>query len=212
MLTTPGTWNGPFWLFALVYFGGVIIVLLPAYLMNGFALHCISNRRGLAHSWLAWVPVGSAFVLGNISDDYQLLVLNNDRCRRLWLPLLTGATVVLCILALTLSMAWVEAGAAQLTTTQRILLLAAATTGIVGVVFKWIATYDLFRSCEQGRAGVYLGICVGVQILMPTLALIREVLMLVVCKEDLGMPIMEQPQQDLKMSYPEQPRKEPWDI
>lgn len=212
MLTTPPSGDGPVWPFLLFALAVIAIAMTPLYVMNALSLYFIAHRRGLKHAWLAWVPIGDSYVLGNISDDYQLLCRNELKNRRLWLPLLTGATVVLCIFAPVLSIAWAEDWTAQLTLTNLLLLLAAAAAGIVGAVLKWMATYDLFRSCEPYRAGVYLGICIGVQILIPSLAFIREVLMLVVCKKDQGMPILEQPKQDIKMSNPAQPRKEPWDI
>lgn len=212
LLTTPPSGDGPFWpflLFCLVLMG---LALLPVYVTNALPLFLIAKRRGLKGAWLAWVPIGDGYILGSISDDFQLLCRNELKNRRLWLPLLMGATVVLCIFAPVLAIAWVEDWTVQLTLTNWLLLIAAATSSVVGAVIKWMATYDLFRSCVPKNAGLYLAISVVVQIVMPTFGIIREIFMLVVCKKDLGMPTLNRPQQEPEAWSPAQPRKEPWDI
>ncbi len=198
LLTTPPSGEAEFWPFALVYLVVICIVLMPIYVMNAYPLFAIARRRGLKHAWLAWVPIGGAYVLGNISDDYQLMNRDNLKNRRIWLPVLQGLTVVLIVAI------WVWAlfsfgnenplGIAGLP-----FVLAAMAVCVVGAVMKWMATYDLFRSCEPYRAGVYLAICLGIRFVMPAFSIVREILMLVVCQKDQGMP-----RQVL-------PEKEPWE-
>lgn len=190
----------------------MVVVLLPTYLLNGYALYCVSNRRSLRHAWLAWVPIGSAYVLGLISDDYQLLALNHDKNRRIWLPLLQGLTVAMFVAMWVLAIGEMIRGNPTITLVVIPVILVTMAAAVVGAVIKWMATYDLFRSCEPEKAGVYLAICVVIQIVMSTFGIIREILMLVVCKKDLGMPALNRPKQEPEDWRPVQPRKEPWDI
>ena len=212
LLTTPPRGDGPAWPFFLFSLILMVVVLLPTYVLNALPLYSIANRRQLKHAWLAWVPIGSAYVLGLISDDYQLLVLNNDKHRRLWLPALAGATVVLCLFAPILGVAWMFTTAVELTLTMWLLILAASVAGIAGGVLKWIATYDLFRSCEPDRAGVYLAVCLGVRFVMPAFAIVREILMLVVSGKDQGMPRLDLLENREPAERPNRVVKEPWDI
>lgn len=212
LLTTPPRGDGPAWPFFLFSLILMVVVLLPTYVLNALPLYSIANRRQLKHAWLAWIPIGSDYVLGLISDDYQLLVLNNDKHRRLWLPALAGATVVLCLFAPILGVAWMFTTAVELTLTMWLLILAASVAGIAGGVLKWMATYDLFRSCEPDRAGVYLAVCLGVRFVMPSFSIVREILMLVVSGKDLGMPRLDLLENWEPAERPNRVVKEPWDI
>ena len=48
---------------ALVLVAGLILAVLSA-----LALYTIAKRREIANPWLAWIPLGQAWILGSISD------------------------------------------------------------------------------------------------------------------------------------------------
>jgi hypothetical protein len=211
LLTTPPRGDGPAWPFFLFSLILMVVVLLPTYVLNALPLYSIASRRKLKAAWLAWVPIGSAYILGLISDDYQLLALGNDKNRRIWLPVLHGLTVVLIVVF----MVWAffsfgnedSRGVAWLP-----FFLAAMVVCVVVAVMKWMATYDLFRSCEPDRAGVYLAICLGIRFVMPSFSIVREILMLVVSGKDLGMPRLDLLENREPAERPIREVKEPWDI
>ena len=70
------------------------------YVLQAVGLYTLAQRRGIRYAWLAWVPVGSLWVLASLADDYQARVRGKQRKMRLWLPLAYGLTLVL--LAVTL--------------------------------------------------------------------------------------------------------------
>jgi hypothetical protein len=211
LLTTPPRGAGPAWPFFLFSLILMVVVLLPTYVLNALPLYSIASRRKLKAAWLAWIPIGSAHILGLISDDYQLLALGNDKNRRIWLPVLQGLTVVLIVVF----MVWAffsfgnedSQGVAWLP-----FFLAAMVVCVVVAVMEWMATYDLFRSCEPDRAGVYLAICLGIRFVMPSFSIVREILMLVVSGKDLGMPRLDRLYTREPEERPNRAVKEPWDI
>jgi hypothetical protein len=211
LLTTPPQGDGPAWPFFLLSLILMVVVLLPTYVLNALPLYSIASRRKLKAAWLAWIPIGSAYILGLISDDYQLLALGNDKNRRIWLPVLHGLTVVLIVVFMVCAffsfgnedsqgVAWLP------------FFLAAMVVCVVVAVMKWMATYDLFRSCEPDRAGVYLAVCLGVRFVMPSFSIVREILMLVVSGKDLGMPRLNLLENRKPAERPNRAVKEPWDI
>ena len=61
---------------------------VASYILYSMGLYTIANRRGIHNGWLAWLPVGDAWILGSISDQYQYVVKGKIRNRRkvmLWL-------------------------------------------------------------------------------------------------------------------------------
>ncbi len=212
LLTTPGTGEGPFWPFALFYLLVMGIVLLPTYVLNALPLYAIANRRQLKYAWLAWVPIGSAYVLGLISDDYQLLALNNEKNRRIWLPLFQGLTVVMFVTMWVMAFAQMLREEPTKTVIMILVILGTVVVTIAGAVIKWLATYDLFRSCEPKNAGLYLGLSIGVRFIIPMLSIIREILMLLASGKDLGMPQLNRPETQVRAERPNLEIKEPWDI
>ena len=39
------------------------------YVLQSLSLYTIANRRGIRNPWLAWIPVGSSWTIGCISDQ-----------------------------------------------------------------------------------------------------------------------------------------------
>jgi hypothetical protein len=66
---------------------GYVIV---SYILEGKALSAIARRRGIEKPWMAWVPVGSSWLLGCISDQYRYVAYGQVRNRRKLLPWLAG--------------------------------------------------------------------------------------------------------------------------
>lgn len=69
---------------SLPYFCSVIM-----YILQALGLYRIAKRRGIYHSWLAWIPCGRYWLLGSISDHYQLVVRGKQRYCRVFLLLLS---------------------------------------------------------------------------------------------------------------------------
>lgn len=145
----------------LVILGIVLVCCLVGWILSSVSLHKIAKRRGIRHAWLAWLPIGSEWVLGSISDQYQHLVQGKVTSRRKILPILSVAIIVVAIVYVVLTimaeLMLIEGeavGGALLAIGIPYLLFLG--TYVTGVVFLHISNYDLYRSCKPQSAVVFL--------------------------------------------------------
>ena len=226
MLTTPGPDPDGALAMALLQLGICLIVLLPFYILDSLALFRISRRRGISHAWLSWVPVGSNWILGSISDQYQQIAFGRTKKRRLILLLSAVLNVVLYVLTMVLLFAGIYHMSQLPDSTQPFspevlgafagaigVALAALAGSVVWSVFNWMATYDLFRSCEPKNAVLFLVISLAINFVMPSMEIVKYILVLVVSKKDEGMvvPMQVRPVYDVPQWQPEEPPVEPWE-
>lgn len=158
-----------------------------SYVLGSLGSYRIAKRRGIHHPWLAWIPVGNAWLLGSISDHYQYVVKHKATKRRKVLLILN---IILMALSL---MAGVAAGvsAALDSTALAIALLVFAYFFIFGVsvaimVISYIAYYDLFQSCKPESALLFLILGIFFSIALPFFVFACS-------KEDKGMPAKRAP-------------------
>lgn len=55
----------------LVVLGILGIVVLASYIMNAVALSRLASRRGIKRPWLAWIPIGTDWIIGSLADEYD---------------------------------------------------------------------------------------------------------------------------------------------
>lgn len=185
---------------------GVIYVLyillvgffgLGSYILQSIALYNIASRRGIKHAWLSWIPVGSIWILGCISDQYQYVVkrqVKNKRKVMLVLNIAMAAMallmVVICIgvfggvIALGFNDHAVDLLAGNLIGSMfglGICSLALSGLSIALVVIQYICLYDLYTSCDPSNNITYLLLSIFLGFLLP--------IFLFICRnKDLGMP------------------------
>lgn len=193
--------------FAVIYLIVILMVLgvllavlfgymITAYVLEGKALSAIARRRGLDKPWLAWVPVGSSWLLGSISDQYRYVVHGQVRNRRKLLTWLAAVMYAALTVMYTALWVWVVSSiAAGVSSGEEafmmtyfggvifLYLLLFAIYGVLAVcsVFQYMAYYDLFRSCDPGKSLVYLLVSIFAGCPLP--------FFLYSCRnKDLGMP------------------------
>lgn len=177
-------------LFYLLAFGWSILV----YVLESLSMYAVAKRRGIHNPWLAWVPVGSAWILGSISDQYQYLSKGKVRNRRKVLLGLNIATIAASVLMMVMAFAMgisaglsedfgAATGAALGASFAGMLLfyVAIIIIALVHTVFWYIALYDLYASCEPSNAVLYLVLSVIINVTLPFF-------MFACRKKDLGMP------------------------
>ena len=155
----------------------LILILLAiafavvSYVLGAVGMYRIAKRRGIHHAWLAWVPVGSSWLLGSISDHYQYVAKrkNTKRRRVLLILQLIMAAVSMVYTTSTVMMilsadSTVATGLAALIILFYLLLMGVA---IAAAVFCYIAYYDLFRSCKPGNAVLFLVLSVVFNVTLP---------------------------------------------
>jgi hypothetical protein len=193
--------------FAVIYFLVVFMLLgamlaatfgfvIVSYVLEGKALSAIARRRGIEKPWLAWVPVGSSWLLGAISDQYRYVVHGQIRNRRKLLTWLSAALyAAMTVLFTALGIWMVVSIAAGITADEEtfmatymggfflmyLVLFAFYGVAAVASVFQYMAIYDLFRSCDPGKSLMYLLVSIFASFPLP--------FFLYSCRnKDLGMP------------------------
>ena len=160
---------------------------VASYVLGSVGMHTIANRRGIRHGWLAWLPMGNVWILGNISDQYQYLVKGKIKNRR---KLLLGLELGVIGVVVGLLIATVVAIAASEAFFDGMLLsvilivfgyLAIVAITVAVAVLVYICAYDLFRSCNPADAVLYLVLSVIFPVAM-------SLFVFICCKKDLGMP------------------------
>lgn len=166
------------------------------YILEGKSLSAIARRRGIDNPWLAWVPVGSSWLLGCISDQYRYVTYGQIRDRRkllTWLSAVLYAvlTVLFVLLAIwivgAISAAGISGEEAFIATYMGgffvIYMVALLLSGVSTVmsVFQYMAYYDLFRSCDPDKSLIYLLVSIFTTYPLPFFVFSCR-------NKDLGMP------------------------
>lgn len=194
-----------------VFSGFSNLISLAIYVLTALAIYTIAQRRGVASPWMAWVPVLRMWTLGAISDHYQRAAHERETKRRnslIWLNIIQVVLWVvvfaMCGVAL-LSLLGAgysnwddsEAIAGLIGSMGGLVILALVLLGvsIAATVIRYIAQYDLYRSCEPDNAVLFLVLNIFLPITEP-------ILLMVVRSKDDGMP---------KVSTPMPEPREPWE-
>ena len=148
---------------------------LVSYVLSAVGMYRIAKRRGIHHAWLAWIPVGSSWLLGSISDHYQYVVKQKVTKRRKILLILSLACMIMGgifgagvgVLAAAEIMGGMSAESVL-----SVALMVIGYLGIMGLslavtVICYIAYYDLFRSCKPGNAVLFLVLSIIFNVTLP---------------------------------------------
>lgn len=183
--------------FYLVYMLVMLGISVAAYIFQSLGTYGIAKRRGIRHPWLAWLPVGSDWILGCISDQFQYVARNRVKNKRkallvltvvLWLVLIAFYVIFFALMFQAMSAA--EAEMLTDATWYEMMGLLFAMLGmsavmmgvsVAVVVIRYIALYDLYTSCEPSNNVLYLVLSIFISIAQPIL--------IFACRnKDLGMP------------------------
>lgn len=186
-------------------FGYVMIPLsIASYIVRAISIHTIAQRRQSGRAWLAWVPVLNQFLLGQISDQYSLVVKGKRTHQRRWL---LGLAVVADSLSFvskammatvigeailggsSLGILWFGVHYAEimekLMAAFLLILLAGAIAAVPLRVVRYVALYRVYESCRP-EATVLLTV---LNVVIP----VTEPVLLFLCrKDDLGFGHMAQ--------------------
>ena len=172
------------------------MVAVASYVFTALALYTIAQRREIKKAWLAWVPVLNVWILGSISDQYRYVVKNEVRSKRKVLLTVSilqfiATTVAVINLAAASFMAiYNYAPDRGMTEVLRQMLsslaffIPVAILGILALVFRIMALYDLYTSCDPANNVLYL-----ILSLIPYISTVTQPLFLFLCRNrDDGMP------------------------
>lgn len=158
--------------------GLLMLIGLLFYVFRSIGIYQIAKRRGIRHAWLAWLPVGSAWIAGSISDQYQYVVKGRVKNRR---ALLTILAAVIAALGAVTAVASVDVvailtgeilfGSGNMDPGHLLTVLALAVlslaTEVAYSVFYLLALYDIYRSCTSRYNVLYLVLSIVFNFLEP---------------------------------------------
>ena len=186
----------------------VVVLSMGAYFLQSMALFTIAKRREIAKPWLAWLPIGSDWILGCISDQYQYVVKGKIRNRRKALLVISIIAVAISQIGSTLSdlevvYAIFSKNAATvdfLRTVSLIITIVILAVSAVSAVIGYCAMYDLYYSCDPSTARRNLLLSIFLVVISPVLLFINR-------NKELGMPPRKGAQVDAPEADPQQPGK-----
>ena len=159
---------------------GVIVILyllvlafsIVSYVLYSMGLYRIAKRRGIHHPWLAWIPVGSSWLLGSISDHYQFVAKQKNTKRRKVLLILCFALTALWIAMMAILITGVITAAVDESILVMVALLVVIYLVMLGIliavaVFQYIALYDLFQSSKPNNAVLFLVLGIFFSVTLP---------------------------------------------
>lgn len=196
------------------------LVGIAVYVVTSLSLHTMAKRRGIRNPWLAWIPIGNLWIMGSISDHYQLMAKFRTKNKRKWLLILQILLSVLCLLIMILAIitvfsvlqAYEESGYAGYIDVWRpvrdsllemgIVWLVMMVVAIISTVVQYMALYDIYRSCEPDNATLYLVLSILVTMSQPVFLFLCR-------KKDGGLP---KPQAEIPPTdwQPQEQPQEPW--
>lgn len=172
------------------------LVAVASYVFTALAMYTIAQRREIKKAWLAWVPVLNVWILGSISDQYRYVAKGEIRNKRkvlLTVSILQFIANTAAVIKVIVSVVLAVTGMAQGLQEAEIMRLALSCLafsipvlllGILGLVFRIMALYDLYSSCDPANHILYL-----VLSLIPGINRITQPLFLFLCRNmDGGMP------------------------
>lgn len=81
------------------------LLSIAMYVLQALGMYAIAKRRGIKNPWLAWIPIGSVWILGSISDDFRMKTTGRPHKQRIALVILTAVLLVMTVLTLSSSFA-----------------------------------------------------------------------------------------------------------
>ena len=160
---------------------GILLVALlvlcgPRYVLESVGFYRMAQLRKMPRPWLAWIPYGRTWLLGNISDHYQKNAKGKRTNRRKWLLGLEIASAVLWIAIVAFFIVILRAIANEPTEENgyvvlvsmvmrtSLLIFAATVVACVSGVAHYISLFDVFRSCDPSRAVLFLILTIVISI------------------------------------------------
>ena len=146
-----------------------------SYVLSAVGMYRIAKRRGIHHAWLAWIPIGSSWLLGSISDHYQYVAKQKVTKRRVILLVLGIVTAVMggfFGLGTGLLSAAEIAGGEVSGSILAVIVTVIAYLGMMGLaitatIFCYIAYFDLFRSCKPKYDVLFLVLGIIFNVTLP---------------------------------------------
>ena len=193
---------------------------IACYILSGIALYSIAKRRGVNHTWMAWVPIVNDYLLGSISDHYHYVVKGENKSKRKVLLVLSiiywvayivymGLFIGLYVNLIQEMMSGFNSSAYLEQALSTLIAFAGVAFVLFGVavaliVVRYVALYDVYTSLDPKNKVLYLVLSIFISVTEPFFIFCNR-------KKDLGMPPRTDAPVYQQIPQPRQPAAEPWE-
>lgn len=159
------------------------LVGLVGFVLGAIALYSLAKRRGIRHAWLAWIPIGNLWILGSLSDQYQYVSQKAVRNKRKAMLALSLIQLVLGLIMSGLiigSVFSLVGGAFNSYSDEQMfeslmgpvlgfifLTLPVSGIAIALMIIRFMALYNVYRSCAPENAVMFLVLSIIVRVTEP---------------------------------------------
>jgi len=170
LLLMSGLEGGLLWGFYGFYMMLAFVWPIAVYVLQSLGLYKMAQNRGINKPWLAWIPVGSTWIMGCISDQYQQVAKGKNTRRRITLlityAVTMGASFIVGIISGILEFI---PDAMVLAMVMLVVALAMLGMAIAYSVLFYFCLYDLYASCKPESGVLYIVLTILVSITTPFL-------------------------------------------
>lgn len=198
-----------------------VSISLVTYILFSLGLYAFAKRRGIKNPWLAWIPVGSNWILGSLSDQYRYVTkgeIKNKRKAMLALSIIMGVLFVAIIAIIIVAVARMALSGMDGSLSEQEafrvgmmflsmlgLFLPLWGIGLALTIVQYIALYDLYRSADPDNRVLYIVLSIVVNVTMAFFVFFLR-------NKDNGMPPRKEEPVVLDEPAPVvNPVEEPWD-
>ena len=142
---------------------GLAVGLTP-YILMSLGLYSLAKNRGIDAPWLAWIPVGNAYIMGCLSKDSPFIKKKLPKMHIIY-PAVTGAYMLLAIVMSAVFMAvymplfktnftgftGIDFGNGYIIVYYIIIYLAAILVSVLGV----FVMYHIYKVYDRANAVLY---------------------------------------------------------
>lgn len=171
------------------------LLSIASYVLTALALYTLAQRRGIKNPWLSWIPLVNCWIIGSLSDQYRYVVKGEIKNKRKTLLILNILNAVLSIALVIAVVAMVITGFQSAMGSMDVfmsgimgmvfgvlgLCIPMTVIGIVTIVIRFMALYDIYTSSSPQNNVLYL--------VLSILFRVTEPFFLFLCRDkDEGMP------------------------
>lgn len=197
-----------FLIFYVIYILAALGFGMAMYVLRSLGVQAVAKRRGLKHTWFAWIPVLNHYLLGCISDQYRYVVKGQNKNKRKILLVLDLVYMVLLMIILG-SFAGIafHAAVGYISESRMIsqvlgmmgMYLPLLGVGIAKTVLRYMALHDLYVSVDPRNSTMYTVLSILFNVTEPFFLFFNR-------NKDEGMPPRREPEPPVW----EAPKEEPW--
>ena len=170
---------------------------IVAYVLSSIGLYTLATRRGVNHAWMSWVPVLNAWIIGSLSDQYRYVVNGQIKSKRKSLLILqiiqfviAIVMIVTCVVMLVNLFGFAINGGSEDEVLAAVMgplvIIVAVYLPLIGVaiatvIIRYMAMYDIYKSCDPGNCVLFLILSIFISYTEPFFLFFAR-------NKDLGMP------------------------